>query len=443
MNSEREMELLGSLITHKKGFAFKAADYQISGVPVIRVSNFSGDGISKFDLKFVSEVIAEQNMSVCLKPDDIVIATVGSWPNNPDSVVGRTISVPEWAAGSLMNQNSVIIRAKSGCPADQMFIYYQMKSAAFSHHIISRAQGSANQASITLETIFSFPVWWPEASIRRETGLVLSSFDKRINLLRETNASLESIIQALFKSWFVDFDPVHAKMQGLGPDGMNEVTAALFPDSFEESGLGLIPKGWRTEEIGGLVETLGGGTPDTKSKEYWEPPQHYWTTPKDLSGIASPVLLATERKLSDAGVRKISSGLLPAGTLLISSRAPIGYLALVQAPMAINQGYIAIPPGGSLSPLYMLFWSQINMDQIKNRANGSTFMEISKKAFRPILALVPPQELLDAFELIASSLFSRLVENERQVKTLTDLRNILLPRLISGQLQIPEVKTPL
>lgn len=122
----------------------------------------------------------------------------------------------------------------------------------------------------------------------------------------------------------------------------------------------------------------------------------------------------------------------------MSSRAPIGYLAIAQMPVAINQGYIAMPPAGRLPPLYMLCWCQQNMEGIKARANGSTFMEISKKAFRPIPALVPSGPVIDAFLAVASPLFDRLVENERQAQTLATLRDTLLPRLISGQLRLPE-----
>ena len=155
--------------------------------------------------------------------------------------------------------------------------------------------------------------------------------------------------------------------------------------------------------------------------------------------MPAPVLLSTERRLSTKGLAKIGSGLLPVGTLLMSSRAPIGYLAIAQVPVAINQGYIAMPPGSPLPPLYMLFWCRQNMEGIKARANGSTFMEISKKAFRPIPVLVPPRPVIDAFMAVASALFDRLVENERQAQTLATLRDTLLPRLISGQLRLPEV----
>lgn len=269
---------------------------------------------------------------------------------------------------------------------------------------------------------------------------VLGALDDRINLLRQTNATLESIAQTLFKSWFIDFDPVRAKAQGREPEGMDAATAALFPAELHDSEFGPIPKGWSVQPIGDLVEAVGGSTPDTKNDAFWQPAVHHWTSPKDLSGATAPVLLSTERKVSDAGLAKISSGLLPVGTLLMSSRAPIGYLSLAQVPVAINQGYIAMPPGGRLPPAYLYFWCQLNMDAIKGRANGSTFMEISKKAFRPIPALLPSAEVVKKFDDFASAVFSRVTTNEKQARALAELRDTLLPRLISGKLRLPEAQ---
>ena len=154
------------------------------------------------------------------------------------------------------------------------------------------------------------------------------------------------------------------------------------------------------------------------------------------TGLQSPILLQTERKLSKKGIEKINSGLLPVGTLLLSSRAPIGYLAIAKIPVAINQGYIAMLPNGTLPPLYLLYWCKNNMDLINARANGSTFMEISKKAFRPIQIIVPSEATVRAFLQILDVLFDRLTENEKQSQTLTTLRDTLLPRLISGQLSL-------
>ncbi|MBA8735807.1 restriction endonuclease subunit S [Chromobacterium violaceum] len=318
---------------------------------------------------------------------------------------------------------------------DALFAYYFFLSKA--QELAALDVGSANP-TLNRNHVHPIRVNWPTGQEQVVIARLLGTLDDRIILLRETNATLEAIAQALFKSWFVDFDPVRAKQEGRAPEGMDEATAALFPDGFEESALGLVPRGWQVCPIGDVVESVGGGTPDTKESSFWEPGEYCWTTPKDLSGVQAPVLLTTERKLSAKGLNKVSSGLLPAGTLLMSSRAPIGYLAIAQTPLAINQGYIAMLPSSRLPPLYMLFWCRHNMENIKGRANGSTFMEISKKAFRPIPALVPPTPILDAFNDIAGALFERVVENEKQSQTLASLRDTLLPRLISGQLRLPE-----
>lgn len=320
------------------------------------------------------------------------------------------------------------------------FLSYVFKSKEFSNYIYGISHGTSVQLNMKVGDLTKYRLRIPPLNVQRDIADVLSKLDDRITLLRETNSTLEAIAQAIFKSWFVDFDPVRAKQEGRTPEGMDEATAALFPDSFEESELGLVPTGWSVAPIGEVVDIVGGGTPDTKEPSYWESGEHYWTTPKDLSGIQAPVLLTTERKLSTKGLSKVSSGLLPAGTLLLSSRAPIGYLAIAQVPLAINQGYIAILPNSRLAPLFMLFWCRQNMEIIKGRANGSTFMEISKKAFRPIPALVPPIKVLDAFIDTVGTLFNRLIENEKQAKNLAEVRDTLLPKLISGQIRISEVE---
>lgn len=181
-----------------------------------------------------------------------------------------------------------------------------------------------------------------------------------------------------------------------------------------------------------------GATPSTKEPRFWDDPVHHWVTPKDLSGLQSPVLIDTERKVSEAGLAKISSGLLPIGTLLLSSRAPIGYLAIAHVPTAINQGFIAMLPGGQLPASYLLFWTKLNMDAIKQKANGSTFMEISKSAFRPIRLVVPPPQVITEFDSICKPMLDRIAENEKKRRHLGGIRDTLLPRLISGKLRLPQ-----
>lgn len=413
------------------GFAFKSSGYSENSqdVRLLRGDNIAPgkvrwDGVKRWPRDW------DVNLSrYIVEPGDVVLAMDRPWIPAGLKVAQAT----ESDSPCYLVQR--VARLRAGTRSDSDFLFAVLSGPDFDSYIQNTTTGTA-VPHISAKQILDYEFHLPPSHVRAEVGALLTALNNRITLLRETNTTLEAIAQALFKSWFVDFDPVHAKCQGRAPEGMDQATAALFPDSFEESELGPVPKGWQVMPVGDAVETYGGATPDTKTTDYWEPAEHHWTTPKDLSGISSPVLLSTERKLSAAGLRKISSGLLPVGSLLMSSRAPIGYLALTQVPMAINQGYIAIPPGGKLSPLFMLFWCKSNMDNIKGRANGSTFMEISKKAFRPIPALVPSRAVVDAFEGVAIHLFARLVENEKQAQSLAGIRDALLPGLISGQIRV-------
>ncbi len=280
---------------------------------------------------------------------------------------------------------------------------------------------------------------------QRAIAHILGTLDDKIELNRRANKTLESMARTLFKAWFVDFEPVRAKMEGRWQRGQSLAGLPahlydIFPDRLVESELGEIPEGWRNSTIGEEVTVCGGSTPSTKEPEYWEGGQHCWATPKDLSALYFPVLLDTDRKITDAGLAKISSGLLPVGTVLLSSRAPIGYLAITEIPTAINQGFIAMKCDGALPNVFVLPWCRESMDAIIGNANGSTFQEISKSNFRPLRVVVPSDLVLTSFTRLAGSLYRQLAENEREACYLAQLRDTLLPRLISGELRVPDAE---
>lgn len=438
MSSEWRLTKLGNLVDIKHGFAFKGEFF--SEVPtcyqLTTPGNFAiGGGFQSEKVKYYNGPVPTDFV---LNAGDLLV-TMTDLSKAADTL-GYAAKVPPTGGGTwLHNQRVGLVSLKSDASASKEFLHYLMRSPDYRHWVVSTATGSTVKHT-SPSRVCDYEFLLPPIEVQKEIAATLDALDDRITLLRETNATLEAIAQALFKSWFVDFDPVRAKMEGRVPEGLDEATAALFPDRLEETELGLVPKGWRVMPVGDAIDTVGGATPDTKNEAFWDPPLHCWTSPKDLSGASAPVLLNTERRISDLGLNRISSGLLPAGSLLMSSRAPIGYLAIAQVPVAINQGYIGILPGGKLSPLFMLFWCRHNMDAIKGRANGSTFMEISKKAFRPIPALVPTSELLERFDEVVGALFARLVENVLQATGLAEVRDTLLPRLISGQLRLPEAQ---
>ena len=428
-------QTLGDVAELVRGVAYKPeallTGAEPEAVPLLRATNIGARRIDLGDVLYVPPQLVKKAQRV-RKFDVLIAMSSGS-----RAAVGRLAQLrSDWSGtfGAFCG----VLRANEE-RVDPEFLGYLLYAPAFRARIETHAAGTAIM-NLSREHLLGFQVFLPPVRDQRAIADLLGMLDDRIDLLRQTNATLESIAQALFKSWFIDFDPVRAKAKGREPEGMDAATAALFPSEFEESALGAIPKGWAVQPIGELVEAVGGSTPDTKNEAYWEPATHHWTSPKDLSGATAPVLLDTERKVSASGLAKISSGLLPVGTLLMSSRAPIGYLSLAQIPVAINQGYIAMLPGGRLSPTYLYFWCKLHMDAIKGRANGSTFMEISKKAFRPIPAVLPPREVIESFTGIADSVFRRLTANERQARELAEIRDTILPRLISGKLRLPEAQ---
>lgn len=422
----------GAIQTGPFGSQLHTSDYKELGVPVVMPTNIGDGGLVEDGIARIGEADVERLSQHKLRLGDIVFSRRGDVTKN------ALISVRE--VGWLCGTGCLKVRLGDESIANAKFISHYLRQPDTKEWLIRHAVG-ATMPNLNTGILSAVPVHLPPLQTQLEIAAMLDALDDKIALLRETNFTLEAIAQALFKSWFVDFDPVRAKAEGREPEGIPHEIADLFPSEFEESVKGEIPKEWGVVTFGDIVDVVGGGTPSTKKPEYWEGGTHYWATPKDLSGMDTPVLLDTERKITDEGLKKISSGLLPVGTLLMSSRAPIGYLAIAEVPVAINQGFIAMKPKASISNLYLLHLVRSQMDEIKSHSNGSTFMEISKSVFRPLRVIAPPASVIHAFDSIVRSLYKRLVENQRQIGSLTELRDTLLPRLMSGKLRISNAES--
>jgi type I restriction enzyme S subunit len=318
---------------------------------------------------------------------------------------------------------------------DPTFFYYLLRYLKPSFVGIARNKQTTGLGHVTKRDLENIEAAYPSLPEQRVIAHILGALDDKIELNRRMNETLEATARALFKSWFVDFDPVSAKAEGRDP-GLPQPLADLFPARLVDSELGEVPEGWEVKAVGDLAEVVGGSTPRTERTEYWEGGTHHWVTPKDLSGLSMPVLLDTERRITAAGLAQISSGLLPIGTVLLSSRAPIGYLAVAEVPVAINQGFIAMKPRKAVSNMFLLRWASAAHDEIVSHANGSTFLEISKANFRPIRTATPSRLVMDAFDRLSSPLYRSVVEHERESRTLAALRDTLLPKLMSGELRV-------
>ena len=240
--------------------------------------------------------------------------------------------------------------------SDDLFVYYLARYPEFRNYAVVRMEGSSGRQRVPAPTLEKYTFACPSYDEQSAISHILGSLDDKIELNRRMNETLEATARAIFKSWFVDFDPVQAKAEG-GDPGLPDDIAALFPDSFEDSELGEIPTGWKFEPIGQAVKCVGGSTPSTENPVFWEGGKNPFVTPKDMSSLTSPVILDTSRHITDAGVDKISSGRLPVGTVILSSRAPIGYLAITEVPVSINQGAIAMICNKDLPNHYVLYWT--------------------------------------------------------------------------------------
>ncbi len=319
--------------------------------------------------------------------------------------------------------------------ADIRFIEYVFR--AFRDSVKRRAYGSV-QENINLEVLrdLEFPI--PSLEIQKKIADFITIFDDRIALLRETNATLEAIAQALFKSWFVDFDPVHAKARGESPQGIDDATAAQFPDSFEESELGMIPKGWCVQSFTQTINVIGGGTPKTSIAEYWNG-DIPWFSVVDAPTITDVFVIETEKHITVAGLNNSSTKLLPVGTTIISARGTVGCLALVGTEMAMNQSCYGLR--GKAGDAYFTYFSTYRLvETLKQRTHGSVFDTITRDTLTGVSVIYPTTADINAFEEVIAPVMERLKENLKQAQTLAQLRDTLLPKLISGQLRLPEAQ---
>ncbi len=398
------------------------------GMAFIRAADMR-DGSVIFDgAEKINEVAEARVRKGIGKPNDILISHKGT--------VGRVARAPNDAPPFVCSPQTTFWRVLNEDRIDRDYLFALMRSYKFQSEFSVRAGETDMAGYVSLTSQRDLELELPLIDTQRAIGRIIGALDDKIDLNRRMSATLEEMARALYRSWFVDFDPVHARAAGQPPAHMDTPTAALFPDSFGPDGL---PEGWEMSTIGEVADTVGGATPKTKEPDYWDGP-HRWATPRDLSKLAGPILFETDRTLTDAGLAKISSGLSPAGTVLLSSRAPIGYVAITQNPVAVNQGFIALRETDKISSVEAYFWVQANMDAILANANGSTFQEISKKNFRPLPCVVATRPVRTAFRELAGKWFDRVAGLSAKSANLADLRDALLPRLMSGELRVREAE---
>ena len=303
-------------------------------------------------------------------------------------------------------------------------------------HLIDAVLNTTVQKTLNLKDIRRLPIPLPPSYAIASISEISEALTDRIALLRETNATLEAIAQALFKSWFVDFDPVRAKQQGLAPTGMDEATAALFPESFEAPAMGPIPKGWRIGVVGDLVEHHRGSmNPAAQPEQLFE---HF----------SLPAFDDGQRPAIEAGAAiRSNKTSVPSNAVLLSKLNP--HIPRVWLPFGsgshavCSTEFLPMQPRNTDSKefIYCAFSASTFSERLRQLVTGTSnsHQRVKPENVLTLGAVLPPAKLVEAFTAITRPMFEKVGRNRQQAQTLATLRDTLLPRLISGQLRLPAV----
>ena len=311
-----------------------------------------------------------------------------------------------------VSDNAISVSAKE--IVDTHFLYYLMTSLDFHHHHIGGAQ-----PLMTQDIIGDFTVSIPPMPVQHQIVQILKFLDDKIEVNRRINDNLEQQAQALFKSWFVDFEPFR--------DG-----------EFVDSELGRIPKGWKVGTMNELGDVVGGSTPSKAKPEYYTNNGIAWLTPKDLSISQRKFTSKGEIDITQDGYDSCSTKLMPRGTVLFSSRAPIGYITIAKNDICTNQGFKSVIPTLAGTAFIYCFLKEATQE-IENKATGSTFKEASGALMKSLSAIIPASVVLDKFENLMSPILKQQETVEEEISRLAELRDTLLPKLMSGELKVKDV----
>lgn len=251
----------------------------------------------------------------------------------------------------------------------------------------------------------------PTIEQQRHMGQVIAAYDDLIENNRRRIALLEQSARLLYREWFVHLRfPGHEHVKVV--DGM--------------------PEGWERKTMADAAETVGGGTPSTAVSAYWDDGEITWFSPTDLTNNDCLALLSSAKKITEAGLKNSSAKMLPPETILMSSRASIGYFGLHDKPACTNQGFISLIPRDEQYRYYLLYNLMFRKDEIESKAGGTTYKEINKSTFRGMTITWPEKALASSFSEFARDVMQQVRALKRQNEKLAQARDLLLPRLMSG-----------
>jgi len=390
---------LGDLIEIRHGWAFKGAHFcdPEPDLPiVVKPGNFREEGGLSVEYGRTQAYNGPYPPDYELSPGDLLV--VMTCQTQGGEILGVPAVIPDDGRTYLHNQRLGKVTVRSPAELDERFLYWLLADWGVRRQLVKTATGST-VLHTSPTRIGECRVRIPSPPVQRVVAGLLDAITDKI----ESNQALAHLLHAIAEQAY---------------------RRALASPA--------------TALLGDLGTIRGGGTPKSSVPAFWDPPEVAWITPKDMTALAgSPVIWRGERNISQLGLQKSSARLLPTGTVLYTSRATLGMIAIAQQELSTNQGFITIEPAPGLSSELVYFTLRANRDAIAAKANGSTFLEVNKTNFKAVECRIPDEGARAAFQAVAGPAFRLIAGLTQEAQRLRAVRDVLLPKLVSGQIRVP------
>nr|WP_278356896.1 restriction endonuclease subunit S [Acinetobacter lwoffii] len=453
-----EFKTIDELLEHPKaisvGVMYPGSDTD-GGVPLIKVSDVKNGAIASRPSFCISKKVDEEYKRTRLNGSELLLTLVG----NPGDCVIVTDEMCGWNVARAL----AVIRLKD--TQLRSWIRYVLASKP-AQHLIEARLNTTVQKTLNLKDVREIGIPIPPKEERDSITKIIDSIEKKTLINTQINQTLESIAQAIFKSWFINFEPVRAKIAAKQEGNDSELaamcaisgkseaeleqmakedfaelqaTAALFPDELVESELGEVPKGWDKYSLSKMITLIGGGTPKRSEPNYWNG-DIFWFSVKDVPNEGEVFVITTQEKISELGLNKSSTKLLPVGTTIITARGTVGKIALVGYEMAMNQSCYGVQGINGVRQFMTYYLIKNAVEVLKKNTHGAVFDTITQSTFDTVTSIKPSIEMMDLFESKVEKIMGHIKNNLYENNSLIALRDTLLPKLLSGELDVSGVQ---
>lgn len=412
----------GKIHTGPFGSQLHASDYVQQGIPCIMPANMKNNRVDLSNIAFISEGDAKRLSKYIVEENDIVYSRRGD--------VTQKALIRKHEEGYFCGTGCLLLRP--GKKFDARFLTYYLSTPKIQNWIVNQAVG-ATMPNLNTGILSSIPFHGPAKPEQEIIANVLSAIEDKIELNNRINAELEAMAKTLYDYWFVQFDFPDDSPQGQGKPYKTSGGKMVYNTALKRE----IPEGWGNGTLEALGQIVGGSTPSTQEPENFSADGTPWITPNDLSNNQGNKFISRGgQDVSAEGIKNASLKLYPAGTVLLSSRAPIGYMAISRNEVTTNQGFKSFIPNKGFSTEFIYYTVKNSLKAITQYASGSTFKEVSGGTLKTVKVVLPSVAMSNAFTEKVKSIFSQQDFIERENKELTKLRDWLLPMLMNGQVTV-------